>query len=104
MNTDGFVEANKAPGAMEGQKAMQRVCQHCGKRLSHLQAEGGLAHGLVFRQHELGGLVGVFGGEAFASARLGIDAVEGASAQSTLNEPEPVFHNLMSVPGNEAIA
>ena len=31
MNTDGFVEPNKAPGAMEGQKAMQRVCQHCGK-------------------------------------------------------------------------
>ena len=64
------------------------------KRLGHLQAEGGLAHGLVLRQDELGSLVGVLGAEALASAGLGIDAVEGASAESTLNEPEPVFHNI----------
>ena len=74
------------------------------KCLGHLQAERGLAHGLVFSQDELGGLVKVFCAKAFPSACLGINAVESASAKSALDEPEPVFHIFMSVPGNEASA
>jgi hypothetical protein len=57
-----------------------------------LETQGWLADGLVLRQDELLGLVGIFRPEAFTSACLGIDAVEGATAESTLNEPEPVFH------------
>jgi hypothetical protein len=42
----------------------------------------------------LDGLIGVFGAEAFPSAFLGINAVESPTAQSTLDEPEPVFHRI----------
>jgi hypothetical protein len=63
------------------------------KGLGHLQVEGRLPYGLILHQDDLGGLVGVLDAKTFPSACLGIERLEHAAPQSTLDEPEPVFHN-----------